>query len=153
LAGGGAFASLAKKVQNMTTFISLHKEEFGNQPVPQLLNTYKCKELLENDVWSDATNLQKPETLQLFSLNSSDGIIMTADEKAKLKEIVNNSKLRMTPKLVENIEKSLKTASSFLDKRTFFQEQFASIFDIIRKPLATFGIKLLPSDIVGTGIL
>lgn len=116
--------------------------------MPELVNPYKFKKLFENDVWKDTANFDKPETLALFTLNSTEGSQMSEEEKKKIQDIANNPNLKLSKKTLESVEKALATADKFLDKRSFWQDKFAGVFDMIRKPLAALGVNLLPSDIL-----
>jgi hypothetical protein len=86
--------------------------------------------------------------MSLFNLNSTEGSVLSEDEKSKLKQIANNQTMPISEQMINSIEKSLDTAGNFLDQRNSWQDKFVSIFDTIRKPLLMFGIDLKPSDIL-----
>jgi len=156
LTGEGPFPDLAKRVQNLTAFVVLHKNDFSDWAVPQLVNPYKYKELLDNPVRNTTKDFDKPETLALFTLHTTEWNQLLDDEKKKLKDIVNNPQLKINEQTITNMEKALNTADKFLDKRSFRQDAFMGIFDKIRGPLSLFfgkGKNVLPSSILWTGLL
>jgi len=156
LTGEGPLPTLAKRVQNLTAFVVLHKVDLIDGAVPQLVNPYKFKELLSKSVWDTSNDFNKPETLALFSLHTAEWGQLDENEKIELKKIVNNPALKMDEKTLSSMEKALETTDKFLDKRSFFQDAFMGIFDKIKGPLSLFMGKwknILPSTLLWTGLL
>lgn len=156
LMGSGPLPDLAKKIQNLTAFVVLHKNDFSDGNIPQLVNPCKYRELLNNPVRSTTKDFDKPETLALFALHTTEWGQVSAEEKQKLQDIIKKLPVTLNEQTLANMEKALTTTDKFLDKRSVFQNMFMGIFEKIKGPLSLLfgkGKNMLPSDILWTGLL
>lgn len=155
----GAFGNIAKNIQNITTYMNANKDAFmkdnlvATDSVPELNNPDKFRKLL--NTWEIVPDPKKIEASSRFTLNSAEGCKMTEEEEKELKAIANNEKLEsaLNEETLWSLKKALGSVDGFLDKRSGYQEMFASIFEMINKPLSMLGVHLLPSQIVWNGIL
>ncbi len=112
------FYVLANKVQNLTWYLSDKKNIITeSKNIPELMNPYKFKELLAQKTWSTQTQIDKLDINKVLTLDSTTGVELSEDEKAKFKKIVDNDNMPITKKTIESIQKSLKTADKLLDSR------------------------------------
>lgn len=130
------FFDLARRVQNITQFVKFKKETITTQEsIPELMNSYKFKQLLNNPIRNDYQNIYKESTMDLFHLGSTDGITLSPDEEKSLKAIANNPNMQIDEKTITSIEKALGTADKFLDTRDTYQDSATAMFGKIQSIL------------------
>jgi hypothetical protein len=99
------------------------------------MNPYKFKDLLNKTIRSNQATIDQIDISTILSIDSTDGVDMTTEEKAKIQAIID--KVPLTEKSVKSIQKSLKTADKLLDNRkkltgkaTDLVDKLSSFFDI-----------------------
>lgn len=130
------FFVLANKVQNITRYLSGKKNIItASDSIPELMNPYKFKDLLNKTIRSNQATIDQIDISTILSIDSTDGVDMTTEEKAKIQAIID--KVPLTEKSVKSIQKSLKTADKLLDNRekltgkaTDLVDKLSSFFDI-----------------------
>ncbi len=136
LGDSNQFFVLANKVQNITWYLSGKKNIITTSDnIPELMNPYKFKELLLQPVWSNQAAINKLDITKILSIDSTNGVDITAEEKQKIQEIIN--KVPLTEKSVKSIQKSLTTADKLLDNRgkftnkaIYFVDKISSLLNI-----------------------
>ncbi len=128
------FFQLANKVQNITQYLNINKNKIPQQAIiPELNNPYKFMKLLEHDRWKNMNDLYTLDISTVLTLDSSEWVCMSDEEKKLLWDISNNEKMNtvITAKSIAAIEKSLVTAQNVLDKRAGFKDTASSLFETI----------------------
>jgi hypothetical protein len=122
---------LANKVQNLTWYIS-EKKNIINQSenIPQLIDPNQFKNLLQKDIWSNQTLIDKLDITTILTLQSPTVVDIHAGED-ELKKILNTDALSdvITEKSISAIQKSLITADRLLDTRGKFKDKASDFAD------------------------
>lgn len=130
------FFELARRVQNITQFVKFKKEAITTQEsIPELMNSYKFKQLLNNPIRNDYQNIYKESTMDLLHLGSADGITLSPEEETALKTIANDPNMKIDEATLTSIEKALGTADKFLDMRDTYQDSATGIFSKLQTVL------------------
>ena len=95
------------------------------------MNPAKFKTLLEKPIRSNQKELDKLDINTILSIDSTTGVDLSDDEIRALKNIVDNDKIPITAKIIESIQKSLKTADKLLDTREKFQDKASDLLTTI----------------------
>jgi len=125
------FYTLANKIQNITRYLSDHKNIIiQNNSIPELMNPYNFKELLNKEYWSNQVLINKLDINQILTLDATTSVDFEVN-KDKLLEIVNSDVMNtvITEKSITSIQKSLKTADNLLDSRGKFSDKATELVD------------------------